>query len=207
MGLGCGIVAALLVLLTIGLGAASYFFYFRNTETRAEVTGFEWQRAIAVEVQKTVRERAWEGEVPGGAREVSRAREVHHTDRVQTGTQKVKVGTRNMGNGFFKDVYEDRPVYKQDPVYRNRITYDITRWVRGRSVEAKGADQSPLWPDPHLLGGERAGERTEHYIVGLSAQGATYRLELPIDRWTALHPGQRVTAIIHGAGGLTEIAP
>jgi hypothetical protein len=204
---GCAILAVVLLFLATGFCAASYFLFFRKTETRAQVTGFEWDRAIAVEVQKSVRERAWEGAVPSGAREVSRQREIHHTDKVPAGTQKVKVGTKNLGNGFFKDVYEDRPVFKDQPVYRNRITYDVERWTKQRTADAQGRDQVPEWPDPRLGSGERAGERTERYTVILVHQGVTDRLDLPLDRWKALRPGQNVTAVLQGTGRLTDIVP
>ena len=117
-GLGClGLVA--LIALVVFLG--------RPKSTTLTVTGFHWLRTIAVEELRPVTEQAWEGEVPGGARILGRSREVHHVDhiqigtetrtrtvseRVQTGTERVKVGTRDLGNGYFEDVYEDRPIYE-----------------------------------------------------------------------------------------------
>ena len=87
------------------------------------VTGLEWERKIAIEQFKTVRETAWEGELPQAARVESQTRAVHHVDKVPSGTrsvpetyteqvadgkEKYKCGTRNKKNGFFEDVYCER---------------------------------------------------------------------------------------------------
>jgi len=206
-GSGCGL-AVVLGLLVVAFVSAfgAYWLFFRRTEDRARITRFEWERTIEVEALRSVREKAWQGEVPGGGREVSRSREVHHTDHVAAGTQRVKVGTKNLGNGFFKDVYEDRPVYKDQPVYRDRITYDIDRWVTDRKVAARGEDQSPTWPTPTLLARERDGPHAERYTVILDGPSKDARLDLPYLRWAALKAGERVTVVFRGTR-LVDLAP
>jgi hypothetical protein len=49
------------------------------------------------------------------------------------GAEQVKAGRRDLGNGFFEDVYRDEPIYRERPVYRTRVSYDVQRWVPDRS--------------------------------------------------------------------------
>jgi hypothetical protein len=193
------------VLLFILLVGTCGYFGLRETEEPVTVTGFEWQRTIEVEELRTVRESAWEGEVPDGARILSSSREVHHTDREQVGTERVKVGTRDLGNGFFEDVYEDRPVYEESPVYRDKVTYEIERWVTGRTERAAGRDRSPSWPAVRLDGDEREGERSEGYFVLLQGDDGTYRMPMPLQRWSGLAEGQSFTATVQGGDEVLEL--
>lgn len=199
-GRGCA------VLLLVVLAVLAFFGYraCRKTEETLTVTGFEWRREIAVEAYRTVREKAWEGEVPSGARVVGRSREVHHTERERVGSERVKVGTRDKGNGFFEDVYEDRPVYRNRDVYRERLTYEIERWVRDRTAKATGQDQAPRWPDTRAGPREREGARSEAYVVVLRGQ-RDYRLELPEGQWSALRPGQSLQGVIRGGREVLSI--
>ncbi len=95
--------------------------------------------------------------------------------RVQTGTKQVKKGVRDLGNGFFEDVYEEVPEYgyetetveEEVPVYRNVTRTRIVKkpryrldpinenWLTGRqqlwkpapSQTTSGAFEPPVWPD------------------------------------------------------------
>jgi hypothetical protein len=200
-GGGClkWVVVAVLLLL-----AGFCYYTCRTTEGQVTVTGFEWHRTVQVEAYRTVQDTAWEGELPQGARVLSSAREVHHSDQVQTGTRRVKVGTKDLGNGFFEDVYEDQPAYQQRSVYRTRFTFAIERWVKAREADARGQDQSPRWPDPALQQREREAGRSESYVVLLRGK-RDYRMELPEARWTALRPGERHQAVIQGGSRVIEL--
>ena len=194
--------AVLLVLVAFVVAAA--YFGLRHTEETLTVAGFEWERRVAVEAWRTVREQAWEGSVPAGGRAVSRRQEVHHTERDPVGTRRVKAGHRDLGNGFFEDVYRDEPVYRERPVYRTRVTYDVQRWVPDRTVRASGLDHAAHWPDPQLRTGEREASRAEKLVVLLSGK-RTYRMELPESRWAVLQPGQAVSAVIRGGWSVREL--
>jgi len=184
--------------------ALAAYYGLRRTEETLTVAGFEWERKVAVEAWRTVRERAWEGSVPSQARVVSRRQEVHHTERDQVGTRRVKAGTRDLGNGFFEDVYRDEPVYRERPVHRTRVTYDIQRWLPDRTVRASGQDHAARWPDPGLQAGEREVSRSEKLVVVLNGK-RTYRMELPEAHWAALQPGQPVNAVIRGGWSVREL--
>jgi hypothetical protein len=201
---GCLRWVVALALLALGFCAVASYFAFRKTEETVRVTGFEWTRAIDVEAWRAVRNQAWEGETPAGARVLSRERQVHHAEREQSGTERVKVGKRDLGNGFFEDVYEDRPVYRERPVYGTRVTYELETWVKDRTERASGSDRSPRWPDPGLRGREREAGRHETYVVLLEGR-RRYRMELPQERWAALPPGQELRAVVQGGGRVLSL--
>src|SRR5215210_5155094 len=169
---------------------ALVWFFNRPKETVLTVAGHRWERTVGVEELRTVTEEGWEGELPAGARSLSSRREVHHqnkvrigtetrtrtvTERVQTGTERVKVGERDLGNGYFEDIYEDRPVYedqereetyeepvfREEPIYSTRHRYEVDKWMPSRNARAGAEDRNPNWPDPGLGSKEREGKRTE----------------------------------------------
>ncbi len=201
----------------------------RPREKVLTVTGQRWERTVAVEELRTVTEEGWEGELRAGTRSLPSRREVHHTnrvqigtetrtrtvsERVQTGTERVKVGSRDLGNGYFEDVYEDRPVYedrdheetyqepvyREDPVYRMKHRYEIDKWVSAREAKAGGADLSPDWPDARLGPKQREGQRTEVYEVlfeDKDGAGRVYRARDEVD-WKSFQPGDRYRVKVQG---------
>ena len=222
--------------LTLAALAVLFWFLGRPKETTLTVTGHRWERTLAVEVQRTVTEEGWEGELPAGARSLSSRREVHHqnririgsetrtrtvTERVQTGTERVKVGERDLGNGYFEDIYEDRPVYeereheetyeepvyREDPVYRMRYQYQVDKWMPSREARAGAQDLSPLWPDSGLGSKEREGERKEVYEVlfeDRDGAGRVYRARDEVE-WKGFAPGVSYRAKVRSNGEIVEI--
>jgi hypothetical protein len=201
-----GLLAALGLLLVLGFCGFGILRALRTTEQPVTVAGFEWERSIEIEAYRTVREEAWEGELPSGARPVSTSRQVHHTERERTGTRRVKTGTRDLGNGFFEDVYAEEPVYSERPVYRTRVRFDIERWVHERTERASGHDQSPAWPSAAKRSQEREGARAESYFVLLRGRERSFRYRLGDPaRWSALREGEELTAVIRGGSSVVEI--
>jgi hypothetical protein len=226
-----------------GLGAlgliaviALAVFLSRPKSTTLTVTGFHWLRTIAVEELRPVAEQVWEGEVPSGARVLERRREVHHVDhiqigsetrsrtvseRVQTGTQRVKIGTRNLGNGYFEDVYEDRPtyenrtheeayqqlVYRDQPIYRQRVRYEIEKWMPDREARAEGRDHVAVWPDPRLGNKQREGKREEAYeVLFRTAEGKPVTYKAPGEQvWRSFEEGRSYRGKIYGNGKVAEV--
>jgi len=230
---GCvGLSAIVLILIVIGL-----FLAFRTHEVSLEVTGLNWERTIAIEEFRTITEEGWEGELPSDARYISESREIHHyeqvqvgtetetrtvTRQVQTGTESVKVGVKDMGNGYFEDVYEDRPVYEEveetvteevpvyedKPVYRQKITYEVDRWVPDRTEKASGTDRNrPVWPEFTLGNEEREGVRQENYTVTLvDSKGKSYKYKASsYQEWEKFEKGKSYKAKITGLGSLKSI--
>ena len=230
---GCGI-GCLGLLLLVGL----LWFLGRPREATLTVDGFSWERTVQVEALRTVTEEAWEGELPAGARVLSRSRQVHHTnrvqigterktrtvsERVQVGTERVKVGTRDLGNGYFEDVYEDRPVYedrsreetyedpvyREDPVYAVKVRYEIEKWLPARDERAAGQDRSPSWPAAvsRLAGQERPGTRKETYEIRFrDEKGETYVLRtLDEAEWRRFEAGGSYKAEVRPGGEIERI--
>ena len=228
---GCGIGC-------LGLLALFALVYVLGRPKSADLTvsGFHWMRTIPVEELRPVTEQAWEGEVPAGARILGSSREVHHvnkiqtgtrtgtrtvSERVQTGTERVKTGSRDLGNGYFEDVYEDRPVYetreseetyeepvyREDPVYRKRFRYEIDKWMPDREEKAEGQDRSPTWPDPNLGQNEREGGRKEIYeVLFQDEDGKEARYKAPNEQvWASFEEGRTYKGKIRSSGEVVEI--
>ncbi|HEX6903789.1 MAG TPA: zinc ribbon domain-containing protein [Thermoanaerobaculia bacterium] len=228
---GCAIGCLGLVLLV-----ALFAWLGRPKSKDLTVTGHHWLRSIQVEELRPVQEQAWEGEVPSGARTLSSSREVFRvnkiqigtetrtrtvSERVQTGTERVKVGTRDLGNGYFEDVYEDRPVYetqereetyeepvyREEPVYKKRYRYEIDKWVEDREAKAEGEDLLPAWPDPELDKNEREGTKKEEYTVLFQdSDGEAARYKAPNEQtWRSFEPGRSYKGKVKSDGEVTEI--
>ncbi len=126
------------------------------------VTGFEYSAKVLYQEYKMVTEEDWS--LPASAQKLGEFRAVHHYDKVpdgyitktrdvqvKTGEKKVKVGTKDMGNGYFKDIYENQPVYttkketytetkyRDVPVYQTKYKYKMMKWVAGQPYEFKGS--------------------------------------------------------------------
>jgi hypothetical protein len=169
---------------------------FLTSERKVDlvVDRVEWNRAIAIEEYRQLTLNDWENNVPADAERISSRSELHHTDKVQTGThqeqetyseevadgtERYKCGTRDKKNGFFEDVYCTRTKYKtvtktrnktvadykDVPVYANKVTYKVWRWQESTTATESGADMSPRWPTPQLGPRQREGKRKETYHV------------------------------------------
>lgn len=187
------------------------WFLFRSSDVDATVTGFSWERTIQVEELRTLIENDWQ--IPANGRYLSQKEAIHHyqqvfvrnetrtrqvSERVQVGTRRYVCGQRDLGNGFFKDVecqkpiYETRtrtetyqePIYRDVPVYRTKYTYEIDRWVNGRLERASGHDQTPQWPPINLKPKEREGQKRQQYTVEFTdPDRQTYQIDMPLQQW------------------------
>ncbi len=221
----------------LSLVALVFVFWFlgRPKETALTVTGHRWERTVAIEEQRTVTEEGWEGELPAGARSLSSSRQIHHhnrvqigtktrtrtvSERVQTGTERVRVGERDLGNGYFEDIYEDRPVYeereseetyqepvyREDPVYRLRHRYQVEKWMPSREAKAGAPDLAPRWPDTGLGPKQREGERKEVYEVlfeDRDGAGRVYRARDEVE-WKGFEQGAAYRAKVRTNGEIVE---
>lgn len=205
----------------------------RTSVSAMQVQSMSWQRSIDVEVLGPVIETGWQdkGEVPANARVLSRSREVRETRKVQvgtvsktrsvqvqTGTKKVKVGTKDMGNGYFEDVYEDQPVYenrqeryeepqyKDEPIYDTKVRYEVEKWHKESEVTSQGDDNKPQWPAVPQGPKKRAGAKHETFKITLSDKGKSYTYEPKKESdFTPYSQGQTVDASVTMTGTVTEI--
>lgn len=190
-----------------------------------KITGFSWQRSIDIEFSRLETEEGWD--IPTGGTEVDHETRFHHNDRVldhyesvevqksrevQTGTETVHTGTKDLGNGYYEDTYEERPVYsteyytetEQEPVYRDVpvyqtwYTYKIIRWYHDRYATSSGTSQTGLyWATYTLADKERVGGKTETYTVHLLSQEKEPRkltYTCPIQEWQGYKIGEEFNA-------------
>jgi hypothetical protein len=145
---------------------AAVVFFSRGTEDKLRLQSGEWSRSIQVERQELVRHEDWRDQVPSGARILRTWEAQRSTEKIQVGTEKVKTGTKDMGNGFFQDVFEERPVYTEKPVFAMKVEYEIPEWKRYREAVSRGGiGDAPSWPDPGLTQGDREGVRAEKAVL------------------------------------------
>jgi hypothetical protein len=211
-----------LVIGCLGLLAivALLWYLGRTSEATATVAGFGWERTIAIEKLLAVTEEAKPAEVPAGARlfdpDGSGKTTRTVSERVQVSTEKVKVGVRDLGNGFFEDVYEERPVYetrKREVPVRGppgaKVRYQIDRWTPVREEKASARDRSPHWPSVSLAEREREGERSETFTVYLSGAGGdalNYRARSE-EEWLSFAPGSSYRVEATKTGRVRSLAP
>lgn len=229
IALGCG---ALILLFFV----SCYVLTSTHVSTM-KVTSMSWQRAIDVETLGMVTDEGWQdrGEVPANAKILSKQRKVRETLQVQTGSQtrtrmvtqteqtgtnKVKVGTKDLGNGYFEDVYEDEPVYssrqveesyeepvyRADPVYDTMVRYQVERWQKSSTAEEKGEDNKPVWPTVREAAKTRAGGRHENYSVSLQGDGKSFSYSPASEsEFSALSVGQTVEADVSRLGVVSAV--
>ena len=224
--LGCGGAGCVLVVALSVCGALVLLLGQKTVTARPQ--SFSWERTIEVEKLATVTESDWA--VPSGGRVKRQERAIHHHDRVldhyesrsrqvseqvQTGTRTYVCGHKDLGNGYFEDVectdpvYESRdhtesyqePVYREEPVYQTRYTYEIDRWTATRTARATGDDREPRWPDVALQPRERAGKKSEGYRVSFAdGSGVRYEWEPDLTTWDGLDPGQTYALVVTRPG-------
>jgi Zn-finger in Ran binding protein and others len=226
-------------ILLVLLFVAGCWMLTRTSIETMQVQTMSWQRSIDVETLGMVTEEGWQGrgEVPSNAHVLSRQRQVREhrriqtgtvsktrtvTERVQTGTQQVKVGTKDMGNGYFEDVYEDQPVYedkqrqesydepvyREEPVYDTRVRYEVEKWHKESVATSRGDDNAPQWPNVEQGPRKRPGARSESYEITLSGDGESYTYEPETEaEFVTYSPGQTVQASVTVTGTVTEVQP
>lgn len=221
------VIASIAVLLAI----LSLFAIFIPKTKTITVTEKHWQYDIEIEENKLVEESDWS--VPTDAVEVLRQqREIHHYDHVLDHYETVQVqksrqvldgydtyySYHDNGNGSFEEVEhqtpryrteyytetEQRPVYRDDPVYQTKYYYTIWRWVYNRTETASGVNNDPYWPEYTLAEKERVGKQTKDYSVKGMVKNKEKTYSCSEEIWNALPLNQSVSVKV-SAGNITEI--
>ncbi len=187
-------------------------------EIEVEVTGFEWERVIELEEYKEVLEEDWK--IPNGGRQVESYRALHHYDEIptgtvtktrtveeQVGTESVKVGERDLGNGYFEDIYEEKPiyetreetyeetVYKKEAVYQTKYKYMIFKWKEMKPLKTTAKDRTPKWAElPNNQNKTREKSKKETYWVILNVEGEENKDEISFQKWNLIKKGDKLKA-------------
>jgi hypothetical protein len=203
------VVVAILSLLAV----LTVVFFTWKKPVEVEVVGHAWLRTIDVEEYRTVSDSAWRDQVPGGAHDLSCHRAERSTRKVADGQDCHNV-RKDLGNGSYKEVRECETRYRSEPVYDDKCSYRIERWVKDYAAEAKGAslDEAPRWPEVTLLrsgsciGCQRQGSRSERYTVSfrVSPPGAVQPCQFPEAKWRTFAVRQRFAAKARAIGGALD---
>lgn len=184
---------------TIGLSVIFSLIFliwlFYPVTRAATITGFEWERTIAVEEFKLCHEDDWS--MPSGATLEYTKEEIHHYNKVldhyETKTKKIPeqvldgydISYKDLGNGQFEEVKKERyktvyrtetyqeAVYKNVPEYRTKYYYTIGRWKEVTSLISSGVTKEVYWPEckyPSSVsnpnyGDRRRGKTSEKYYA------------------------------------------
>lgn len=202
-----------LIGLVIVAALGALVFAFWKKEQNFEVAGHAWERRIEIERFGPVRHSAWCDQLPSGAREVSRQREVRTREQVPDGetctTRKV-----DQGDGTFREVKDCKPRYKTREIKDYRCDYEVNRWATARFVEAKGqgTTPAPTWPQlPSLrtcghVGCERVGAKRETYRLLLAGPDGDASCEVDQSRWLKVTKGAQFRAKVRLIGGSVDCA-
>lgn len=202
--IGAGI--ALVALIVAGI---IYAVTYRKQVT-GTVTDMTWERTVEIEAFQQVAQEAWDEAVPDDAYGKT-------CDRKQRGEERVKVGEREVceqqdaGDGSFREVCHDEPVYERRPTYDQWCTFTVDRWIVVRDVEASGAQREPdpHWPEFVLAAGtggygqEREGQKHERYAVKFREEGGKSH-ECSFDdeaKWAPFSLGTAVEFELYVTGG------
>jgi len=196
-GLKIGLIVGGVALL---IGALVFVFFFWKKEAHVVVEGHRWARTVEVQAFEEVRDSAWCDQMPRGARRVSRSKAKRSTKKVQDGETCTKKRKDNR-DGTFKEVKECTPKYREEPVYDEKCSFQVDRWVTKRTERAEGQsrDPAPAWPTVKLTregtckGCQREGTRDETYTLLFvdEKEGETYDCEVERAQWDAAEVGSK----------------
>ncbi len=188
--------------IALGVIAFSILASF-DKEIEVQILAHGWERTVQMEENKLVTEEDWQ--LPQGASLIKSYRAIHHynevligheqrtrTVQVKTGSRRVVCGQKDMGNGYFQDVYcnepiyESReesyqePIYRKDPIYQTKYQYTIYRWKKTDPLVARGTKKNAEWPQPASnQSGEnfRQGERKQRYWLEIKTPDGEEKIE------------------------------
>jgi len=180
-----------------------------TTDINVAVIGFKWERSLEIEENRKVVEDDWQ--IPQGGEKIDSYRAVHHYNQIedgtetvtrtiqkQVGTEQVKIGEKDLGNGYFEDIYEEQPVYedvdetyeatkyKQIPVYKTKYKYSVFRWKDAGKLNASDTNKPAYWPKDERLENEntfRIKKRNEKYYITIKSDDKTYTEEVKLELW------------------------
>lgn len=199
---------ALLAGVLVALVALGVLFT-STQEVTAHVSGRTWQREIQIEQFGPVSDSAWCDSLPGDAYAVTRSQEQRSTQRLQDG-EVCRDERIDKGDGTFVKHRECTPRYREQPVYDMRCKYQVNRWRTYRTVKAgPETAPTPMWPSIGNLserttgpGAQRAGARSERYVVSLQSGGKSWSCDVPEALWNKYEEGVSVPVQVRRIGGV-----
>lgn len=196
----------MLALFALALVAVGTLF-FSTQDATATVAGRSWQREIQVEKFGPVSDSAWCDSLPGDAYAISQSREQRSTRQIEDG-QVCRDERIDQGDGTFVKRRECTPRYRNEPVYDNRCRFQVNRWRTHRTVK-NGSETAaaPVWPSMGTLSGggmgaERAGPRSESYVLSLLSDGKRWTCNVSEAVWNKYQEGAALPIKVRRVGGV-----
>ncbi len=209
-------IVALVVFVISCLGCVGVFALWKKDAALVS-KGHAWERTIAVEQMKEVRESAWQDDVPRGAKNLRCKSEKRSTKKVKDG-ERCTTKRKDNGDGTYSEREECKPTYRSEPVYDEKCSYDIQKWTTVRTEKAAGSKVSdtPKWPAVRLsrkgscLGCEREGKRHETYTLHFKVEGDTKSCTVPQKQWEKVKVGSKwkgKMGVLSGSLDCSELKP
>ena len=157
----------------------------------------------------------------------TKTRQVPETKQTGTRTESYACGstTVNNGNGSFSqqttycnrsvpvytttyrtESYQD-PVYRDEPIYDTKYTYEVDRWVTDYFDRASG-QSGPYWPKPELEGErQRVGDerRSSYVVILIDEEGRAFKREVGESTWSHARTGMMIEGEQTRKGTLKDI--
>ena len=203
----------------------SFFILFAilaqfSSDIEVTATGFKWERSIEIEENTKIIKDGWE--IPKDGKEIESYKAIHHhkqledgtetrtrTIQKQVGTEKVKIGEKDLGNGYFEDIYEEKPVYedieetytatkyKKIPVYKTKYKYSVFEWKDAGTLNAKDNKKPAYWPGKDKLADKnkfRVKNKEAKYFLIVKGDDETYTEEIKFELWEEIKMGDVLIA-------------
>lgn len=211
---GLGIIVGLIFLI-MGIK------WLATPETKiVTVDEISWEYSIDIEEYKTVDESGWS--LPTNARlqytkeELQRYEQVidHYETVTKTKSrqvldyyEEVVVGYKDLGNGYFEEQVEQRPVYKTEyytvteqepvyvsvPIYVTKYYYEIDKWIVIDTIETRGIDKKPYYGQKSLTSKQRYGDKSQAYTLQcIDEDGKSNTYTINYDDWNAIQSGDKL---------------
>src|SRR5581483_1575309 len=196
-----GIVALLLL-----CAGAGYFLFGRTTDTIGTVASVNWQRTIAIMAQATVRDAAWQDQIPAGANVLGcEWKPRRYSDLPEPNSEKV-CGTPyviDQGNGTGKVVQDCQYLVKEQYCSFTRLQWSVVD-----TLAARGTDFNPYWPALSLQNQQREGNRAEEYHVLFDARGERHTYSpANANEFAKYKIGSQWKLTINGLGSIVKTEP
>ncbi|MEA3452593.1 MAG: Ran-binding zinc finger domain-containing protein [Bacteroidota bacterium] len=186
-------------------------------EIDVKVDGKSWERTIKIEKREKVEESGWS--LPTDATLISKEEAIHHYNKIQTGTvtktrnvqvkvgeEKYVSGQKDLGNGYFEDVYSTRniyetrtedyeePVYRKEPVYKTKYYYSVWKWKKDDKLVKSGDNGNAVWPNVDAKNIRSLDSVGEYKIIILDHKNNKHDKEFQYSKWNAIKKGDILKA-------------
>lgn len=196
-----------LPLLLIGVFALIALFIFassRTSDVAGQVIDTRWRRVIAIEALAPVTREGWLDQLPPGVETLGCRQEVFEVvDQPAPGAREI------CGTPYVVDTGTGFGQVKQDCQYqvlKEYCQYRTLAWVMGPPLVLEGRDLNPQWPEARLGTDQRAGGRSQEYVIVFRANDREYSYATSSEEeYRRIASSDQWLLKVNGLGQITEI--